>query len=136
MNNTFKGIGTLHQPTFAVYGKERKNMLKERNKLKAFISKFPHYNSVNNDLHEIYGSQEHIITKEREAEILKQAQADLDSLNQKLQVPYVGGSEYMLKQIKEFNETNTRIQNALAEGKDIPEEWRQHIVSFQVRKNR
>jgi len=40
MTQVIKGLGTLHTPQFAVYGKARKELIKKRNSLRSCLRSF------------------------------------------------------------------------------------------------
>ncbi len=88
MTQIIKGLGTLHTPTYAVFGSNRRKLIQQRNSLRSFIKNFSWNNQINNDLYSIYGPSKNIIDKDAEAKILIKAEADLDALNKKLQEPY------------------------------------------------
>jgi hypothetical protein len=85
-----KGVGMFHKPIYAINGTARKQLIKERNKLRSFIRGFSWHTQVNNDMYSFYGPEEKIIHKDEENKILGKAQLELDKINSKLQEPYSG----------------------------------------------
>ncbi len=90
MTQIIKGIGTLHTPIFAIHGKERKELIKKRNRLRSFVKNFRYGVEVNNDMYSFYGEHNKIINKEEQDEIAKKAQIELDEMNNQLMEPYHG----------------------------------------------
>jgi len=84
MTQLSKDNVVVNAPTYAVFGRDRRELKKKRSLLRSFIRNFSYNNQLNNDMHTIYGSTDRIIDIKRETRILAEVTKDLLEVDLKL----------------------------------------------------
>jgi len=74
----------VNAPTYAVFGRDRRELKKKRSLLRSFVRNFSYNNQLENDMHTIYGSTDRIIDIKRETRILAEVTKDLLEVDLKL----------------------------------------------------
>ncbi len=90
MTQLSKNNGDVNTPTYAIYGENRRILMKKRNQLRSFIRNYWHMVGVDNDLYSIYGQKDKVKSKEDMQKEIDKMRDELVDIELKLEELYKG----------------------------------------------